>query len=76
PDDPLVYHDKMLNGLDHLAFHLIEALVTNAAGSAPRPLGPIDFEAEFSAAKRADMMRPVDRNTSRNRLAGPDPVLF
>ncbi|MCP4382083.1 MAG: hypothetical protein GY798_11835 [Hyphomicrobiales bacterium] len=74
--DPAIYYDKMLDGLDHLAFHLTGALVASAADGALRPTGPVDFETEFSAAKRADMMRPVDRNTSRNRLADPDPALF
>jgi len=75
PDDPAVYYTKMLDGLDHLAFHLVETLINAAAAGKRQPLGPVDFAAMFSAAKQAEMMQPITGNT-RFRLAEPDPSLF
>jgi len=75
PRDPAVYYTKMLDGLDHLAFHLVEAMIGAAAAGNRQPLGPVDFAQMFSPSKQAVMMRPIEGNT-RFRLAEPDPALF
>lgn len=74
-DDPAVYYTKMLDGLDHLAFHLVETLIDAAAAGRRQKPAPVDFSAMFSTAKRAEMMRLIAGNT-RLRLAEPDPALF
>ena len=75
PDDPAVYYTKMLDGLDHLAFHLVETLISAAAAGKHQPLDTVDFASMFSAQKQGEMMRPIRVNT-RFRLAEPDPALF
>jgi hypothetical protein len=75
PSDPAVYYTKMLDGLDHLTFHLAESLIGAAAAGRLEPLGQVDFAAMFSPAKQAEMMQPIRGNT-RFKLAEPDPALF
>ena len=74
-EDPVVYYARMLDGLDHLSFYLVDRLVDAADEGRREPLGPVDFASKFSPAQRARMMRPVTERTSFS-LIEPDPSLF
>jgi folate-dependent phosphoribosylglycinamide formyltransferase PurN len=73
PDDPLDYYCKMLDGLDHLVFHTVEALVAAKETGTNTADLQIDFDAAFSDAIKNRMLEPR-RSTPQYRF--PDPALF
>ncbi|ASP33086.1 formyltransferase family protein [Labrenzia sp. VG12] len=73
PHDPIAYYSKVTDGLDHLAFHTVNALVDWHESGQTEPMKSIDFDRLFSRTIKQRMLEPI---RDFPVYLFPDPDLF